>query len=391
MAQPMGLTLDDIVFDEATPEQQRIALELRAEAYPYPHEFIERERHLTQHELTRSDCRQWVLYLKGYPRQIIASCEAIRQKILVSDGTARESYGYTIRHVFTTPVWRRLGMAAYLLRYVKERMDEDSECSVFFSDSGREYYTGLGWLAYQGKQANLILLSLPQSPPLTPIDSPPQSPGEGPRPRAPSFSYRPTGCADAVTVDLLRLEDLPLLCKRDNYQLSARFRDMPSGKKTHVAFAPTYARLEWQLARAEFDAVKMTGKTITYKGAKTGNSRSWLYWAHDIPAKKLRILRIVHGVECQTKAQKVADTQVLLEAALAEAKEWGLPRVVLWNPDEDVITGCKAVGNRNTASVKVVFYQQMGGCVPSLRWKPSEPGVPVRVIEWEDNYAYCLP
>ncbi|KAK4200605.1 hypothetical protein QBC40DRAFT_279676 [Triangularia verruculosa] len=391
MAQPMGLTLDDVVFDEATPEQQRIALGLRAEACPAPDGFIERERHLTQHELTQSSRRQWVLYLKGYPRQIIASCEATRQKIFVSDDSAREAYGYTIRHVFTTPVWRRLGMAAYLLRYVKERMDEDSECSVFFSDSGREYYTGLGWLPYQGKQANLILLSLPQSRPLTPVESPTQFPEEGSRSRAPSFSYRPTGLVDAVTVDLLRIEDLPWLCKQDNYQLGARFKNMSPSKKTHVAFAPTYARLEWQLARAEFDAVRMTGRTIPYKGAKTANSRSWLYWAHDIPAKKLRILRIVHGAERQTAAQRIADTQVLLEAALAEAKDWGLPRVVLWNPDEDIVTGCKAVGNRNTASVKVVFDQQMGGCVPSLRWKPSEPGELGRMIEWEDNYGYCLP
>lgn len=396
MAEPMmGLTASDITFAEATLAQCEISWRLRGEAWASPmsiEDYVERERHLAEQELTREGCRHWVLYLTGYPRQVIASCESTRKRVLISDGhggSIRESHGYTIANVYTNPAWRRQGCAAFLLRRVNEQLDLDSDCSVLYSDSGRMYYGGLGWVPFPSWQANLIIVPTPRSPTLVAQDD--QSPVTGSPPlKAPGFVPRYSNWTRP-----LRLEDLSDLCELDQLQVSARFEALPADGKTHIVFLPTYAQIAWQLARSQYDANKMLGKSIASKGAITTSGSSWIYWAHDWRAKRLRVLRIVQGIKGNGSAeQRVGDVRVLLEAALAEANAWGLPKVVIWNPDGVVTLGCKTLGNYHPHNVKITFDERMDGCVPSMRWKyPAQAegeNTPSKSIEWEDNFGYCL-
>ncbi|KXX74527.1 Lysine acetyltransferase [Madurella mycetomatis] len=404
MAQPMGLTSSDVVFCEATPEQRQLTWELNGEAWAAPMslgDYVEREQYLAQEELNRGGgCRYWVLYLKGYPRQIIASCEATRKPALISDGgggPAREGYGYAVTNVYTHPTWRRQGMAAFLLRRVQEQMDADGDFSILYSGSGRNYYANLGWPTVPSRQATLVLLPSP-----SPSQS--QSPNQTPTSATNNNTiivFRPS---NPSRTRALQPNDLPDLCELDELHLNTRFDSLlPADKKTHVAFLPTHASISWHLARSAFDARKLfpagnAEPASLNVGAITASGRAWVYWAHDWRAKRLRVLRIARAAmadELSSAEERVGDVGALLEAALAEAARCGLAKgVVVWNPDEEVTLGCKAVGNAYAGNgaargegveVKVVFNERLDGGIPSLRWKGGKG----EGLVWEENYGYC--
>ncbi|KAK3987415.1 lysine acetyltransferase [Cladorrhinum sp. PSN332] len=385
MAEPMGLTTDDIVFGPATEEQRHIAVALRGEAWAPPMslaDYIDREAFLSQQELTwGTQCRLWVVYLKGYPRQVIASCETTRKPVLISAGDGsppRDGHAYSIGNVYTNPTYRRQGMAALLLRRVQEVIDKDSDFSVLYSDSGRNYYHSLGWPAFTSRQANLILL--------------PRSPASS----TSSYSSSPTSnfmpSQPGLTLPLEQ-SNLPRLCEVDEMYFRACFVSLAEtrDRKMHVAFLPNRAQIDWQLARSEFDAEKLLGKTNPIKGAMTANGRAWITWAHDWREKRLRVLRISLALEgTSSEWERVEDARALLEAALAEAREWGFSKVVVWNPDSEVTFGCKSVGNRHADEVKVVFDERIDGSLPSLRWREARLDRPRKQVEWEENQGFCL-
>jgi GNAT superfamily N-acetyltransferase len=379
----MGLTASDIVFGEATPEQREVAWELCGRTWAAPmalEDYVERERHLAQHDLNRDGrCRYWVLYLNGYPRHIIASCEATRKPILISDGgggPARTSHGYAVTNIYTNPTYRRQGMASYLLRRVQEQLDADSDCSVLYSDSGRSYYASLGWSPFRSRQATLTLLPSSSSP-------------------AHGSHYR-------SQTRLLEMSDLPDLCEADAHHLTRSFNSLPADGKTRVAFLPTLPQITWHLARAEFDGRKiipLTGNLRLVIGAmilnssSASNSKSWITWAHDWREKRLRILRIARVCQDQQETRRaqeetVKDVAALLDAAVVEARRWDLSKVVAWNPDEEVRAACKWIGNAYPGAdgVKVMFEERVEGGMPSLRWSG---GRVVKDMSWEENFGFC--
>ncbi|KAL2147077.1 hypothetical protein VTI28DRAFT_959 [Corynascus sepedonium] len=432
MAQPMGLTASDIEFAEATPEQRRLSWELCGQNWAAPmsiDDYVEREQHMAEHELTRDGgCRYWVLYLKGYPRQVIASCETVRKLMFIADcpgRSVREAHGYVVTNVYTNPSYRRQGMAAFLLRRVQEQIDTNSDCSVLYSDSGRSYYASLGWLPITSHQATLTLLSSPSS---TSSSSPSRTPSTPPwRPQT-----RP-----------LSPSELPDLCRKDIAHLTKTLTTLtataPASNNTAISFLPTHAQISWHLSRAEFDARKilppatlaaspLTIGAVTLPSSSTSSSSSpspshpgpaaWAYWSHDWRNKRLRVLRLARDGDCavegtdeeegkgvekeendkEGKEQEeegseaavddavCAEVAALLEAAVAEARRWGFAEVVVWNPNEVVKAGCKSVGNALPEGLKVVFEQRVEGCVPSLRWRG---GKVLAGVVWEENHGFC--
>lgn len=383
MAQPMGLTAADMEFSEATAEQRQLSWKLCGQSWASPlsiDDYVEREQHMADHELNRNGgCQYWVLSLKGYPRQVIASCETTHKRMLISDGNGsptREGYGYAIANVYTNPSYRRQGMAAFLLRRVQEQIDTNSDCSVLYSDSGRSYYAGLGWASFGSHQATLTLLPSTQAtthgPPTTPRTLP------------------------------LQASHLPDLCQRDEAQLTRTFQAIPADDpKTRFAFLPTHGQISWHLERAAFDASRLfpgvvgtTDTTTTAPspviGAITVDKSAWAHWVHDWRKKRLRVLRVVHddgGGGGGTTSRGVEEAfAALLAAAVVEARRWRFTKVVLWNPAEAVRAACKGVGNAQPEGVKVVFEDRVEGWVPSLRWNGPRP---VGGVAWEEHNGYC--
>ncbi|KAK4162001.1 lysine acetyltransferase [Cladorrhinum sp. PSN259] len=403
MAEPMGLSTDDIVFGPASEEQRHVAVALRGEAWAPPMslaDYIERESFLSQQELTcDAQCILWVVYLKGYPRQVIASCETTRKPVLISAGDGsppRDGHAYSISNVYTNPTYRRMGMAALLLRRVQEVIDKDSDFSVLYSDSGRNYYHSLGWPAFTSRQANLLLLPRPRTPTSPWAGVGPNSEPSSPASSSSSYSSSPSTnfmpSQPGLTLPLNQ-SNLPRLCEVDEMYFRACFASLTETRdhKIHAAFLPNRAQIDWQLARSGFDAEKLVGKTNPIKGAITTSGRAWITWAHDWREKRLRVLRISLALEgTSSEWQRVEDARALLEAALAEAREWGFSKVVVWNPDSEVTLGCKSVGNKHPDEVKVVFDEKIDGSLPSLRWREARLDRPRKRIEWEENQGFCL-
>ncbi|KAK3954853.1 hypothetical protein QBC32DRAFT_71560 [Pseudoneurospora amorphoporcata] len=369
MAQPLAIMAADTDFCEATPEQRELAWKLNGAVWARPmsiETYVAREIHLSEQELTKNgSCKYWVLHPKGCPRQIIASCETTRKKVLISEnGVSREGYGYGIASVYTNPDYRRQGMAATLLRHVQEVMDRDSDLSVLYSDIGRQYYSNLGWHVFPSEEVTLTYI-------------PPTSINGN---KTPALQH-----TQPESIRYLHLEELRTLCEVDELHLSARFDRIPTDGATHVAFVPSFAQMSWQVARAEFVSGKLLdGKIPENRGAITSNGRAWIYWEHDWKSKKLKVLKVVTVLE-STPQQRINDIRVLVEAALVEATTWGLGTVLLWNPDEETTLGCKAVGDVHPHDIDAVFDERIDDSIPSLRWAGGKHKDTV----WEDNYYYC--
>ncbi|KAK1768899.1 hypothetical protein QBC33DRAFT_469436 [Phialemonium atrogriseum] len=376
----MTLSPSDVVFAEATPEQQRRAWELNGVSWAPPlslPDYLEREKHLSQQELARDGgCKYWVLHLKSDPSTIVASCETTRKPVLIAGAPGepvRRGVGYGIASVYTDPAYRRQGMATLMLAKVQEFLDREADCSALYSDIGRHYYGNLGWPAFPSDQATLHLE--------------PPSPAEP----GPDSGLQPFVPSDPPATRPLARSDLPPLCAADEALLESRLgAPLPAGGggagMARVAFVPSFAQISWQLAREDFMARKLFGVSVERRGAVTADGKAWVVWDHDWREKKLKVMRLVATHDGGGEAgERIAALKALLEAALAEASAWGLQKVLVWNPDGEVTVACKAVGNAHEDSVKLVLDERLDGSIPSFRWRGEDK----RDTIWEDNYYYC--
>ncbi|KAF3768648.1 hypothetical protein M406DRAFT_286587 [Cryphonectria parasitica EP155] len=366
------ITTQDVVFTRADETIRRLAWRLNGEAWAAPLDidtYLDRETHLSSQALTKDDrCLYWILAHKDDGTHIVASCESIKKTVYiagkgtgVNDGFV-ETTGYAIASVYTNPKYRRLGMAAYMLRKLQEYVDAESECSALYSDIGRIYYSNLGWSVFPSEQVTIFLHQ-----------------DQFPLPEKRRARY-------------LSLQELPALCEKDVAALKARFRRFAADHtRTHVAFAPDHAQISWQLARETFVTKWMFNRGIENRGAITHCGRSWVYWDHDWREKKLKVLRFVfldvspETGEPVTEEHKAWDVVELLQAAAAEAAAWGLKQVLVWNPDEVTTKGVKGFHDFHEKEVDVVFEERHSS-IPSFRWKE---GKSTADTVWEDNYYYA--
>lgn len=368
------LTTEDVVFTRADEDLQKLAWRLNGEAWAAPLEldaYVAREVHLSEQALCKDGrCTYWILAHKDDGTHVVASCESVKKTVFiagkgtgVNDGFV-ESTGIAIASVHTNPKYRRLGMAAYMLRRLQEQIDVESECSVLYSDIGKTFYRSLGWDVFPSQQATIHLHV-----------------EDFVRPNTSKTRY-------------LSLDDLPALCDKDVAQMRAKFQRLAADHtKTHVAFAPDYPQISWQLAREQFMTDVMFDRQLKRRGAITTSGRSWVYWDHDWREQKLKILRFVlldpeTGDARTSEEAKAWDVVQLLQAAAAEAAEWGLKKVLVWNPDATTTRGIKGFHNFHEQDVDVIFDERKDASIPSLRWKG---GRNTTDTAWEDNhyYAWC--
>lgn len=384
------ITTEDVIFTRADDNIRELTWRLNGEVFAAPLEldaYVAREACLAQQPLCKDGgCTYFVLAHKHDGTHIVASCEAIKKTVFIAGrkagtnggggGGFLEATGYGIASVYTNPKYRRLGMAAFMLGKVQETMDAESECSILYSDIGRGYYAGLGWNVFPSEQAEISLHA--------------EKNGKDAFQQPASSKTR-----------YLTLDELPALCDKDVAQMRTKFQRLAEDEtQTHVAFAPDFAQISWQLANEDFvTKVMHPNKPVSHRGAITHNGRSWVYWKFDWRAKQLSILRFVlleedhvdahgtghHSVSEETKAWDVLE---LLQAAAAEAAAWGLKKVVVWNPNDTTTRGIKGFHNVHEQEVDVILDERKDAAIPSLRWKG---GLGVGETVWEDNqyYAWC--
>ncbi|TDZ54740.1 Lysine acetyltransferase [Colletotrichum trifolii] len=343
----------DVAFAPATPFQREAAWRLNGVSWAPPlaiETYLAREIALSKTSLS-ANCTYYVLFDPSDPEHIISSCEATAKPLLVRDPasqTLREEKAYAIASVYTNPSHRGQGMATLLLTKLKEAMDADSKASVLYSDIGTVYYAQLGWTVYPSQQVSLI----PDDP-----SSLSPTPPEG--------------------VRYLSEAEVPALCARDVALVRRKLESLPDDGKVHVAFLPSAEQVAWHFTRDGFMAKQFASRDVTRRGAVTADGKAWVYWDHDFREKKLKVLRVA--------GDPAADVTALLHAAVLEAADWGLAKVLVWNPDDGVAASAKRVSDRTDGGVRVIFDERLDGSIPSLRWKGEGD------VVWEDNeyYAWC--
>jgi hypothetical protein len=202
-----------------------------------------------------------------------------------------------------------------------------------------------------------------------------------------------TSCFDTVplTVDTLRT-----LCERDVSAVISNIRSTPLPADTYarLAFLPTYAQAVWHFSAEEYMASKVfksQSRTPSIKGAISSSGQTWGYWVHDYNEDKLVLLRLFSSYPASSTAEEeekaTSEVAAVLRAAQAEAADWSLHQVVIWNPQPRTLDACKLVlEGGKTPEVR----KRTDGSIPCLRWKGGKgDGVFEKEHEWVALEKYC--
>lgn len=320
---------------------------------------------------------QWILVDKNFPpdqRRLLASCETFRKRALIGGplGDVRETIAHGIASVYVSPEYRGRGYASRMLRELDRALptwqtrESGSDCiaSVLYSDIGGEFYARLGW-----------------------------------RP-APChhISLEPARRESTTCVRPLNEEDLEVMCKLDGELVWTALASPSQNGKSRFAILPDWDHMRWHHRKEEFVCERLFGKTPNVKGAVAGElgSRIWVVWTHryyehpdNASGNTLYILRL--GVEDQRDGmtQSGVDVQVenlrlVLEAARAEAFEWDLQTIQLWDPSPTVTEWIERTGIPHRAEKRT---EEGIGC---LRWYGKGEGKQ-HEIDWlyNEKYAWC--
>lgn len=365
----------DVVFAEATLHQRQLSWESNGASWAPPmslEAYLGRELALSQTALSRDGgTRYYILQLRSDVDTVVSGCEVTWKTGLVADVSGvREVKTYGIASVFTPQAFRGRGLASRLMREVAAAMDRDgAEYGALYSDIGRVFYTRLGWHDVRTPQ---LIIRLGDS-----LD--------------PTVFDRQQSGPKTLTLDD---EAVARLCELDTAQLQRKFaRLAASGDgKTHVTFLPTYTQMSWHFTRDAYVAgvIESVGPRIkrgsaTARGVRTEDGSSWLYWDHDLREKKLKVMRLVLS---QSGEEGVREVQALLSAAVQEAKNWGLPKVIVWSPGSETVSAATSLWRDSAGGLAVVLEEREDGSIPSLRWKG---GIAPGDVVWEDNeyFSWC--
>ncbi|ETS84226.1 hypothetical protein PFICI_02251 [Pestalotiopsis fici W106-1] len=280
----------------------------------------------------------WVLVDKNLPphqRQVLCSCETFRKRALMSDdkGNIEEVLVHGVASVFSPPAYRGRG---YGIRHMKELSKVlrgwqaehgKSFGSVLYSEIGKEYYAKMGWMP-NSSNGHFILPSIMMEKP-------------------------------AMTQPVAE-SNLESLCLRDEAMVHEAMAS-PSTKQSRVVVLPSLDHMLWHIRKEEFVTNYIFGKKAEVKGAIAGSpgKQVWALWVHryyehpDHAKEKegddgnvLYILRlVVEGDDTANKPhednpaplieaymEQAAALKAVIQAAQAEAAEWKLDQVRLWEP-----------------------------------------------------------
>ena len=377
----------EIYLDVATPEEN-VALQqansnewrgaLDVEAY------LRREAHLSNQELTRDGgLTGWVLVYQpngSNKRQVLCGCETIRKKALVGVmGKVEDTIAHGVGSVFCPPEFRGKGYAGRMMNDLGKRLktwqvDNGKRCllSVLYSDIGKEFYARSGWQPFPSAHVSL--------------------------PPAESTTR------DLPAVQMLKADDLSELCTIDERLLRNRLSKFTNTNRSAVAFVPDTATLRWHHAREEFIAKELFNKHPTIKGAVSGEvgSRVWCFWTRvwtnpqEGAPNTLHILRLV--VEDETfsdfapaipeEAAKITSAPTtraiaaVFAAAQAEAAQWGMNEVQIWNPTSTTLAAAQILNS------KAAVEHRENESITSLQWYGDGSW---EDVDWvcNEKYGWC--
>lgn len=350
--------------------------------------YLEESAYLTTVPLAKDGgMTLWILVDKNLPpdqRPILCSCETFRKRSMISDaeGNVTEAIIHGIASVFCNPAYRGRGYASRMMRELAEVLPswqvEKGNCvgSVLYSDIGKCYYAALGWHPFPNN-SHIEL--------------------------QPLIALKPPRATQILAGDLDRL------CKEDE-GIMYKAMASTSYRKIRMMLVPDHDHMLWHHKKEEFVCDKLFGKRPQVKGAIVGQpgNRIWAIWTHRFygdpesasSCNTLYILRLV--IENQAAASssssegrespcdagqrglQAEQLKAVLQAAQAEAAEWKLDHVILWDPTPLVHELAEQAG------VQHCKVERMEEGIASLLWYGEGSGKE-DTLEWIGNekYAWC--
>lgn len=350
--------------------------------------YLQEQRFLSDVPLARNGgMTTWILVEQDVPpnhRRIYSSCESFVKRALITGigDKVEDVIIHGVASVFCPADCRRRGYAA---RHMKElaktlRKWQSHKAravgSILYSDIGKEYYTRFGW------QPNVSNWHLEFSP----VDMP-----------------KPSTTREIVE------DDLEGLCRRDEVIIRDAMAKQIEGVKKLVTVLPDIDHMLWHIRKEDFATEQLFSKRPRAKGAIAGlpGCHVWAIWTHryymhpkaESPGNVLYILRLVvegdnsankpshnreHWAQEEKQERQVESLIAVLRCAQAEAAEWQLDHVKLWEPSSwvrSVITksniGYHRVERENDSIASCLWYHD-----------DDEPEVaPVWINN--EHYAWC--
>ncbi|CAE7185872.1 hypothetical protein P3342_008449 [Pyrenophora teres f. teres] len=380
----------DLVLRHPTPEECVIIWKNVSAAWIdslTPSLYLEEALYLTSVPLARDGgLTSWILVHKDQApgeRHILCCCESFNKRSLTSDsnGTVSKNIVHGLASVFCAAPYRRRGYASRMMSELAKVLytwqTENLPCvaSTLYSDIGREYYAQLGWYP---NATNLHVEIQPEA-----ISWP------------------------SIAKPVIE-EDLEGLCRRDEVLVRSRMAVPTKETKTRFTVIPDLDHMSWHMAKDTFACNHLFGKLPTTKGAIAGppGNQMWVYWEHryysrhDVEPKNnaLYILRLVLEVDetatrlpsdaskrpaADVYEEQVASLKAIVQAAQAEASEWKLDVVKLWDPSPLVSELLARTGIKHT----VVERQE--GSIASLLWYGADGSITKDAPLWVNNEHYA--
>jgi hypothetical protein len=352
-----------------------------------PSAYLEESLFLTTVPLARNGgMTTWILVRRGLApseRQILCSCETYRKRSLTSgvEGKVSEKTVHGIASVFCSPLYRSRGYAGRMMRELAKELynwqTDRFPCAgtTLYSDIGKEYYAKLGWPPnITNSQIEL----------------------------APKFGTWP---ALARTITEHDLEDI---CKRDEVLIRSRLAVPDNGVTTRFTIIPDTDHMGWHIGKEDFATDYLFGRRPTAKGAIAGppGSQIWATWVRRYydrldaknPSNVLYILRLVIEIDetatrlpsdaAKRPAKDVYKTQIellsaVLQAAQAEAAEWKLNVVKLWDPTPLVMDMLEQMG------LECTMRERSSQSIASLLWYDQGGGIDKKQPLWVNNEHFA--
>jgi len=338
-------------------------------------QYLKREEILSNTTLTgNGGLTNWALVdPTTTPATVLASCESIRKEVFFLEAGSNEvrvSHGHGIGSVFTPVEMRGKGYASLMLKMLREELKShggESALSALYSDIGK-----VGNISSRAVSVEKLIFSCPRQEFYKKLGWQPHSSFHLNIPVSPNSS--PTIAATKTTP--LKTASLPPLCTQDIKALKASLTATPA-LKSRISFHPDPKTFDWHFSRAEHLASVTNRPPPTTKGAITASGTAWIVWTHDFQkaGPKLHILRVAGEPSKE-------DAKDLLAAAVAEAREWGLACVQVWNPKEAVEEAGEGLGGQMV---------ERTDSVPSIMMYDPGVGSTVEEVEWfaNEKFAWC--
>ena len=247
-----------------------------------------------------------------------------------------------------------------------QKEEGETHFSILYSDIGKKYYTKLGWLPFASSHVSLL-----------PAASPATNGVNGHKEEDAKLLYE---------------DDLKALCELDeSYLRKGVSRTAKSSNKPAVAVIPDQLTMSWHHLREQFMCSKLFPQKTppTIHGAISAGapgSRVWIIFsrvfygplADPKSGNTLYLLRLVVEDEQDTE-ENAQRLKSVLEVAQAEAKEWEVGGLAVWNVS-GVVKGLlkrtgqehKEVDRESDSITSLMWYGDGKGDVDSVEWVGNE-------------------